>query len=226
MHRSSDRIDQRKLFRHRHRRPDEPRGDLGAGIRRQCVEDRLRRAIDQRIAIAHRHGKPDAHADVARGPRHLLRLGREIGQPLDARVVHHHHARAAERAARQRDRAGEIRIGSRRQARDSAARFPAACRRRRRSSSAPCGRGRGRWQTAASPARPRFAPARRLDRGDALAVDADGARPHGRLRGRRKDMRAVQSRGSSQPRHDQPIANSSLRRAHPVTRTSMNEKMT
>ena len=111
-----NRIDERELFR----RPAMARRmnravDLGAGIGGQRVEDRLGRAIDQRIAVAHRHRKADTHADVARGPRHFLRLGRKIGQPLDARVMHHHDAGAAERAARQRNRAGEIRIGRRRQ---------------------------------------------------------------------------------------------------------------
>ncbi len=78
-------------------------------------EDRLRRSVDQRIAVAHRDRKADPHADVARGARHLGGLGRQVGQPLRAGVVHHHHAGAAERAARQRDRAGEIGIDRRHQ---------------------------------------------------------------------------------------------------------------
>ena len=89
--------------------------DFLARLRRQRGQDRLGRAIDQRIAVAHRDGEADAHADVAGGARDLGHLGRQIGQPLHAGVVHHDGAGAAERAARQRHRGGEIRIDRRQQ---------------------------------------------------------------------------------------------------------------
>ena len=102
-------------------------------VGRQRGQDRLRRPIDQRIAVAHRDRKADAHADIARGARDLGHLGRQIGQALHARVVHHDGAGAAERAARQRHRGGEIGIDRRQQRQIVQSRFPAACRRRRAS---------------------------------------------------------------------------------------------
>ena len=108
-------VDQRDLRLDRQRRTEKALADFLARLRRQRGQDRLRRAVDQRIAVAHRDGKSDAHADVAGGARDLGHLGRQIGQPLDAGVVHHDGAGAAERAARQRHRGGEIGIDRRQQ---------------------------------------------------------------------------------------------------------------
>ena len=101
------------LLGRRHGCADEALPDFIAGRRRQGGKDRLRRPVDQRIAVAHRDRKADAHADIARGARHLGNFGRQVGQPLHAGVVHHHHAGAAERAARQRHGAREIGIDRR-----------------------------------------------------------------------------------------------------------------
>ena len=109
------RIDQCDLLLDRKRRAQIPLLDLRAGLRRKRGEDRLRRPVNQRVAVAHRHRKADPHADIARRARDLGHLGRQIGQALDAGVVHHDGRRAAERAARQRHRAREIRIDRRQQ---------------------------------------------------------------------------------------------------------------
>ena len=76
----------------------------------QRREDRLGRPIDQRIAVPQRGREADAHADIVRRARDVLRLGHVVGQTLRARVVHHHAAGAAERGARERHGGREIRI--------------------------------------------------------------------------------------------------------------------
>ena len=53
------------------------------------------------------HGERDVQADVARGLGDRARLGREIGQALDARIVRHGGAHAAARNAPERHRRGE-----------------------------------------------------------------------------------------------------------------------
>ena len=72
-------IDQRELLGDRPWRTDEALADLFAGLWRERGKDRLRRSVDQRIAVAHRDRKADAHADVARGARHL---GPSVGRSV------------------------------------------------------------------------------------------------------------------------------------------------
>ena len=103
-----------------------------ARLRRQRGQHWLGWAVDQRIAVAHRDCEADAHADVAGGARHFGHLGWQIGHPLDAGVVHHDSAGAAERARATATPRPRDRDRPKAAARDSESRFPAACRPRRR----------------------------------------------------------------------------------------------
>jgi hypothetical protein len=81
--------------------------DAGASRGRERGQQRLVRVVDQRIEIAAVHGERDVQADVASGLGDRARLGREIGQALDARIVRHGGAHAAARNAPERHRRGE-----------------------------------------------------------------------------------------------------------------------
>ena len=172
-------------------RADEAPLDLGARIRRQRRENRLGRTVDQRIAIAQRRREADAHADVARGARDLLRLGDVVGQALRAGVVHHHAAGAAERGARERHGGRQIRIdrGQQRQpVQPDFQRLAGGAERARARRARVVVRVGERRQ-----GEQRFgAPAAGVDRRDALAVDADRMIADGGRVGRRQDVRAVE----------------------------------
>ena len=165
--------------------------DFLARLRRQRLQDRLRGPIHQRIAVAHRDGKSDAHADVAGGARDLGHLGRQIGQSLDAGVMHHDGAGAAERAARQRHGGGEIGIDRRQQRQIGNPGFE-------RLAGPAIGRGRGDAGVVVGVGQRRQrqqAPGCglcRLDRGNAIAVDPDGVGASDRRVGGRQHMGAVQ----------------------------------
>ena len=110
MRRGADGLDQRNEFKRLERGLQQALGDLGAAFRRQCGENGIGRAVDQRIAVFHRDGETHADADILGGARHLGGFGRQIGQALRARIVHHHRAGVAERAVRAGHHTVEVRI--------------------------------------------------------------------------------------------------------------------
>ena len=135
-----------------------------------------------------------ADANVARGARHLLGFGRQIREPLHAGVVHHHHAGAAERAARERHRGGEIGIDRRHQRQIVQPDL-------QRLAGVAVGAGAHRprvivriGERGQRQHRLRAARRARLDRRDLLAVDPDGTRDRRSVR-RGERMRAMQFAG-------------------------------
>ena len=175
-----DGVDQRDLLRGRQRRADEAPLDFPARFRRQRCQDRLGRTVDQRIAVPQRRREADPHADIARRARNVFRLGDVVGQPLRAGVMHHHAAGPAERGTRERYGGREIGIdrGQQRQpVQPDLQRLAGGAERaraRRPRVIVRVGERRQREQ--------RLGVRCRLDRDDALAVDADRMIADGRIR--------------------------------------------
>jgi hypothetical protein len=95
------------LFAGGNRRTQESAGDARAGRRRQVMQQLVMRTVNDRIAVAAMNGECDAQADIARCLGYSFGLGRKIGHPLHAGVVHHGGADAAADRTAERYRRAE-----------------------------------------------------------------------------------------------------------------------
>ena len=105
-----DGLDQRHLLGGRRSGAQEAALDASRGLGREPRHHRLLIGIDERVDVAQLHREADAQAHIARGLRHRLRFGGEVGQALDAGVMRHHRACSALRRAGEGDRRGEPRV--------------------------------------------------------------------------------------------------------------------